>query len=498
MCETPKLSGLLQKAQAVTSSNDIDDAVGRCDSNITPLYPVRYAYANFFDENLSEPTAPLPLPEMLGNHDLQATQGYVIRLLREGWVYIREEDDPQNGYFHIFKYRRSEAESGQPVTERFEKYIFDNGINAQGGLIKDTSSGRLSYPFAFVRKGQANISIAYSEHAWSANVIDRLHSDAALRTKAMQRVNLEADSTEHSLAGSAENFNNLIEDYRTRQSRMLVLQEAETDPKLEDLSLDILTTEASYAMDATNIANELQSKLCYGETARIVALHDPLGRQKEIAAAHAKLVVWQQDYHALNLYPLTIGGFVAQLLNSTNSDVKEAAEDNINTAEHAQYWGEMEATAQAFEDRQKAFANIYQGFMCEGGQVGTLDSYFKYFFDHTPSDDLAADAELQKLLEHSAPVFAGISASMPGKQALPVCLRFRDTFWDIRVPKTHSSFDNSLMPQPPCVRYFAIRPAGLASQNKLPQMAGRRCRMAPLVFPLHSALLRTAAKTVSP
>lgn len=418
MSETPELPQLRQKAEQIASPNDIDDAVGRCDANITPLYPVRYAYANFFTEALSEPTDPPSLPKLLGVNDLQATQGYVIRLLREGWVYIREEDDPQNGYWHIFKYSRGREEPGQPVTEHFEKYTFANGINAQGGLIKDTSAGRPSYPFAFVRKGQANISIAYSEHEWSANVIDRLHGDATLRAKSMQPVNLETGNTEHSVAASAENFINLIEDYRTRQSRMLALQEANSDPTLEDLSLDILTTEASYAMDATDIANELQSKLCYGETARIVALHDPLGRQKEIAAAHGKLAIWQQDYHALNLYPLTIGGFVAQLLNSTDEDVKEAAEDNINTDEHAQYWTEMEATAQEFENRQKAFSSLYQGFMCEGGRVGTLDRYFKYFFDHTPSDDATADAELQKLLEHTAPIFAGVLASVPGKQAL--------------------------------------------------------------------------------
>lgn len=418
MSDTLELSDLIQKAQAIASTNDIDDAVGRCDANITPLYPVRYAYANFFTEALSEPTEPPPLPGLLGINDLQATQGYVIRLLREGWVYIREEDDPQNGYWYIFKYSRRQTEPGQPVTEHFEKYIFANGVNAQRSLIRDTSAGRSSYPFAFVRKGQANISIAYSEHEWSANVIGRLHGDATLRAKSMQRVNLETGNTEHSVAASAENFNDLIEDYRTRQSRMLALQEADSDPELEDLSLDILTSEASYQMDAANIANELQSKLCYGETARIVALHDPLGRQKEIAAAHGKLAIWQQDYNALNLYPLTIGGFVAQLLNSTNADIKEAAQDNINIAEHAQYWGEMEANAQEFENRQKAFSSLYQGFMCEGGQVGTLDSYFKYFFDHAPSDDATTDAELQKLLEHTAPVFAGVLASVPGKQAL--------------------------------------------------------------------------------
>ena len=63
-----------------------------------------------------------------------------------------------------------------------------------------------------------------------------------------------------------------------------------------------------------------------------------------------------------------------------------------------------------------------------------------------------------------------------------VCLRSRDAFWDIQVPKTHSIFDNLLLPRPPCVRAASphLRKLG-AGYAALPQMARRRVRMLALL-----------------
>ena len=436
--DTPlDLETLVANADAVTTpGQEAGASVAPCDSNITPIYPVRYAYANFFEKTLSEAAQPPELPDLLNATSISASKGYVVRLLRPGWIYIREEDDPASGYFHIFKYTRTEANSGEPVNEYFEKFTFTNGINAQGGLTRDNSAGRPHYPFAFVRKGQAQLSIAYSEHEWSANVIDRMNGSASDRAKAMQRINIKAESSEHTVAASSENFEKLIEDYRARQSRFFALREQETTPSLsgekgrsaQSLTLDILTTEASYDMDASAIAREIQHKLCYGETARIVGLHDPVGRQKEIAQAHAKLAVWEKDYASRHMYPFMIGGFVQQFKNSSNEDVVEAVNENINLGEHQTFWSEMDAEFKEFENRQQRFAELYQSFMFPHSdpalvnRVGTLDTYFKYFFDVSPDGDAKVEAELRKLLETSHGIFEGLLASRPGKQALELAL----------------------------------------------------------------------------
>ncbi|WP_411890993.1 toxin VasX [Yoonia sp. SDW83-1] len=406
-------AGLIDDVEGAASpGTDAGAAERPCDSTITPIYPVRYAYANFFEEGLEAPAPPPSLSTLIGARTVAAGNGYVIRLLREGWIYIREESGGTN--FQIFRYTRTD--SGGYVSEKFEKYLFTNRINAQGGLTLDRSSGRASYPFVFVAKGVSEVSIAYSEHQWSADVIDRMNGNAATRAKAMQKVNIEAESSDHSVSASKDNLGSLVEDYKRRQDRVLALSGGDT----EGLSLDILTTEASYSLDPSKIAQEIQSKLCYGETAKIVALHDPVGRQKEIVQAHAKLSVWEKDRAALTLYPYMIGQFVQGALDSGVEEVREAAEDNVNLDEHKEFWCEMEEEFDTFKARRASFAALYQAFMFPGStpalndDVGSLDSYFKYFFAYNPGDE----TELRNLADVSAGIFEGLMASDEAKAAL--------------------------------------------------------------------------------
>jgi len=212
---------------------------------ILPLYPVRYAYANFFEQSLSEPTEPPPLSTLLRAGSINKGNGYMVRLLRQGWIYIREEDDPANGYFHIFKYQQVERYG--EIVEHFSKHLFKNRRNAQDGLVEDRS-GRAGnrYPFVFVRRDVQDISIVYSEHKWSADVIDHMNASADTRAKSMQRVNLSAENDPHTLRATPENLSQLVEDYRDRQRRLLKLSHSPQDANADDISLDILTTQQSY------------------------------------------------------------------------------------------------------------------------------------------------------------------------------------------------------------------------------------------------------------
>ncbi|WP_415674767.1 toxin VasX, partial [Vibrio neptunius] len=120
-------------------------------ANVLPIYPVRYGYANFFD-TIMPAQAPPTLPDMASASGLNDTGGYLLRLLREGWIYIKEEGgQADNQQIHIFRYAQTETATG--VLEKFEKYYFTNQENAQDGLTLDTSSGATFYPFAFVTHG---------------------------------------------------------------------------------------------------------------------------------------------------------------------------------------------------------------------------------------------------------------------------------------------------------------------------------------------------------
>jgi len=274
----------------------------RIDANVTPIYPVRYAYANFFEAELAHAQNPPTISTLLNSNNLKDNDGYLLRILREGWVYIREEDDPEKGHFHIFKYEQVASKGS--VREKFTKYQFKNKINAQDGLVPDLS--RSGYPFTFVRNGVEEISIVYSEHEFHPKVIDQLNGNEDERKTCMQRVNLEIESDDYAAPATQENLSKLIEDYRDRKNRLLTIDEIDVTEDIKALALDILTSETSYELEAESIALELQQKIDYGETARVIALFDPLGRQKEIAQAHAKLAIWEKEYAATTVYPYTI------------------------------------------------------------------------------------------------------------------------------------------------------------------------------------------------
>jgi len=395
-------------------------------AGICPIYPVRYAYANFFEQHLSKPTEPPPLPELLSADSISKGSGYIVRLLRQGWVYIREEDDQANGYFHIFKYEQIEH-YGDTV-ERFSKYLFKNRLNAQDGLEQDTF-GRAGnkYPYVFVRQNISDISIAYSEHRWSADVIDNLNANADDRRNAMQRVNLTAPQDTHALPATADNLRQLIEDYRLRQHRFFTQQTAvQTSPgnKLEAADLEVLSTANSYVMDADHIAEALVTSARNNHSARIVALHDPVGRQKEIAHAHATLSLWKDAEAAEEQYPYTIGRLVNDLRQSDDDTVKSMVKDCINEQEHSDYWQDKEQRFAQFDQRQAQFAQLYQAFMVghPQHQPGSLGSHFHYFFATHSTDQPTVEREIKTLCEVCDGLFDGILSSAPGNHAIEAIL----------------------------------------------------------------------------
>ncbi len=386
------------------------------DTHVRPIYPVRYAYVNFFGEQLSEPVAPPPLSSLLNTVSITDGQGYAARLLRPGWIYIREEDG--GGYFHIFKYEQVEKDG--ELQEQYHKYLFNNKINAQRGLVKEfAGASAKGYPFVFVGKNTTEISIAYSEHEWDADVIDTMNGDAETRAQAMQRVTLtgEDDAT---LEATPENLSQLVEDYREQQNRLLTLASDSTeDPSVQEVGLDIMTTQSSYELDPHLIALELRKKSQYGEVARIVGLYDPVGRQRDIAEVHAKLALWEQHYASQHIYPYTIGMFVRGFRDVQNEKVQKIVQNSINWSEHDEYWGKMDGEFRVFRERMARLTELYYAFMTGknglGGEVGSLDTYFKHFFCQTPSDP---DSELEKLCNVAAGIFTGITISPSGQDMI--------------------------------------------------------------------------------
>lgn len=410
----------MQAADDSTSgSTEVGTYESPCDSDVKPIYPVRYAYANFFESSLQYALPPNDIKTMLSATSLRDALGYVVRLLRPGWIYIKDEDFDT---FHIFKYEQQEKTTNgkKQCVERYRKFIFKNGNNAQDGLIPEPGPRGEGYYFAFVSKKVSNISIVYSQHEWHADVIDAINGDKQLRKKSMQEINLDANDGPYSLEATERNFTRLIEDYRSKQERVLILQRKDHPDNLSSIDIDILTTRDSYWMEPGDIAKEIRSKLCYGEKSRIVVLFDPVGRQKEIVQAHNILIQWQQQFLAENHYPLTIGGFVEQLKNSDNEDIQKAVKNGIDQDSWNNYWLKMKQELDSYQERQRMFAKLYEQFMMSPfvtNCVGGLDSYFKYFFATAPSPKTQQD-EFNKLADIASELFVAVADSEPGKNAL--------------------------------------------------------------------------------
>lgn len=413
-----KMDQAMQAADDSTSgSTEVGAYESPCDSDIKPIYPVRYAYANFFESTLQYAFPPQDIQTLLSTTTVGDAMGYVVRLLRPGWIYIKDEDF---GTFSIFKYEQQEKtiNGKNQCVERYRKFIFKNGNDASDGVIPESGARGEGYYFAFVSKKVSNISIVYSEHEWHANVINAINGDKKLRQKSMQSINLDEDKSLYALEATEANFTRLIEDYRHKQQRVLTLSDKGHPDDLGNI--DILTTQESYWMDADGIGKEIRSKLCYGEKARIVVLFDPVGRQKEIVQAHRILIQWQQQFLAENHYPLTIGGFVEQLKNSDNEDIQKAVKNGINQDNWNHYWLEIKQEQEAYLERQRMFSKLYEQFMMSPlvtNCVGGLDSYFKYFFTLTPSPKTQQD-EFNKLIDIASEIFISVTDSEPGKTAL--------------------------------------------------------------------------------
>ncbi|MDX7998578.1 hypothetical protein FE394_05080 [Xenorhabdus sp. Reich] len=404
---TSSITDMSESANQSVSRLDMGSAKHPCDGNIKPIYPVRYAYVNFFGSELEKPEVPPDIHTLMSAKTLKESKGYAARLMRPGWIYIREEDimehrPSKTAYFHIFKY---EPDKDQQI-EKFRKFTYRNNKDARDGVMPESGLNGEGYPFLFVAKDVSNISIAYSEHLWHPDVIARMNRDKKLREKTMQFINLDNDNQPHAIEANEANFAKLIQDYKTRKEQFAAAK-AKIDAEnfgeldLDTIRIDELTTQLSYEMDADKIALEIRNKLCYQEKSRIVILHDPVGRQKEILEAHRLLTVWQQYNAELNVYPMTIGMYIDVLKESRKSAIQHSKFQRAkNQKDIDQYWPSIKNEYQEFEKRQETFSKIFKAFASEKAvtaQVGSLDNYFKYFFSIYNNKETIQENDIQEI-----------------------------------------------------------------------------------------------------
>ncbi|OCQ50498.1 hypothetical protein Ppb6_04273 [Photorhabdus australis subsp. thailandensis] len=177
-------------------------------------------------------------------------------------------------------------------------------------------------------------------------------------------------------------------------------------------------------MDADVIIKNINEYLHLNEQSRIVILHDPVGRQRDIAEAYSILNLWQQSYHASNIYPLTIGFYVEKLKATKNPELKKKIDDSIHQDRWNNDWPKLKETTKDFEVRQAKLMKLFEAFADNPDlsyQVGRLKNYFHYFFslqDEKETQEEEDALESQFFSEILSGLLGNLQSSLPGQQIL--------------------------------------------------------------------------------
>ncbi len=180
-------------ANPPVGEGDVEDNSTTCvDQSITPIFPVRYAFADFelLESSLAYPNA----SSLLTAQNSTQAGGLSLRMLRQGWVMIFDEDKK---VWHPFEYS---LDIGANV-EKFTKYCWLEG-NAAGPWVVErertssdspqafNGSGKQKiYAYAFVPRSTTNFSICFTPVCWSAKTFEILQSNDTIRSEVMQKAN---------------------------------------------------------------------------------------------------------------------------------------------------------------------------------------------------------------------------------------------------------------------------------------------------------------------
>ncbi|MDC9614602.1 hypothetical protein PSI19_12135 [Xenorhabdus khoisanae] len=427
---------------------DMDTVVRPCDANIRPVYPVRYAYMNFFGDKWVNAQLPPPIRTFIDPYDnsLNASVlgGYSIRMPRPGWIYVKEEGpiktrgSQQDGKLLIFKFSPEIVilEGKRGMVTKYTKYEQKAGSSSWEEIHPASGTAGLGYPFLAIDKDVTRISIAYSEVKLAKSILNKMDNDKNFRKSAMQFVDLDSEVSDYAIDARQEHFDGLVEDFKDPEKQFQVYKNQLSDPLLQSADLGDITTEGSFLMNADMEMRYIDSLICpyYKDKAKIVVLHDPVGYQRDILMAYELLNLWQLSYSATNMYPLTIGNFVDILSESKNKEVKKCVEECIHQENWKTWWPKLTTPIKSVKYRKKEILELYKHFFESemiAGKSGGLTHYFKNFFSVSDKKDIYTEddskeferfcilhAELMEPLNHSEEGLLAMESIIAGPLAI--------------------------------------------------------------------------------
>lgn len=301
-----------------SATQSATDPVLPCEKGIRPIFPVRFAIKPSVLTELSLN------PRTLNAETDAANPGdHELRRIRQGYVYIfvhNEIEDvdsrteASNGYWMVFRYQSQLDDFNSPVLDDHghipfsirnpdtDPYVGANYSFRQYTWLDGYAAGRWGfnnskiYPYVYVPKQVTKIEMAYSEHRWPAKFFEQAEVDAEFRKKLMVPIDLAPQQTDFTLPLSE-------------------LENHVVDFKQELFALNSLLTD--YADCHTGVypqnPQDVLSCVKEQENARIVALHDPVGRVLDINERIHKNDNERMIYNAEYQYPLVTARAVEQI-----------------------------------------------------------------------------------------------------------------------------------------------------------------------------------------
>lgn len=301
-----------------SATQSATDPILPCEKGIRPIFPARFAIKPSVLNELSKSPRPISQESCITN-----TGDHELRRIRQGYVYIfvpnQIEDEASrtesgNGYWMVFRYQTQLNDFNSHVLEDYSSIPFSIrnpdtdpyvGLDysfRQYSWVDGYAAGRWGfndskiYPYVYVPKQVTKIEIAYSEHRWPAKFFEKAEVDASFRKTLMVPIDLAPQQTDFSMPMS-ELENHVIDFKKDLFSDISFL------PDYADAHTGI------FPQDSDDVLSGVKELEC----ARIVALHDPIGRVLDINERIHKNDNERTIYNAEYQYPLVTARAVEQI-----------------------------------------------------------------------------------------------------------------------------------------------------------------------------------------
>lgn len=319
-----------------SATQSATDPILPCEKGIRPIFPARFAIKPSVLNELSKSPRAISQESCITN-----TGDHELRRVRQGYVYIfvpnQIEDEASrtetsNGYWMVFRYQTQLDDFNSHVLEDYSSIPFSIrspdtdpyvGLDysfRQYSWLDGYAAGRWGfndskiYPYVYVPKQVTKIEIAYSEHRWPAMFFEKAEVDASFRKTLMVPIDLAPQQTDFSMPMS-ELENHVVDFKKDLFSDISFL------PDYADAHTGI------FPQDSDDVLSGIKELEC----ARIVALHDPIGRVLDINERIHKNDNESTAFSLAHQYPLTTAKAITQIKDTIDDAnfIKDFIYDDI-------------------------------------------------------------------------------------------------------------------------------------------------------------------------